>query len=361
MKVGIITFQWSRNYGAALQTFALTHYLKAIGIDVQVVNYKPSYPKKEASFSSKMKDKILSLLLIPDKKNINNQIARFDKFRSEFFSLTKPCVDTNDIATLDLDCYICGSDQIWNPSLTGGKLDPVYFAAFETTGRKVAYAASIGEKNVRDCDKETFIKFLEGFHSVSVREAQIVEIIEEFSIVPVENVLDPTLLLNQHDYSAIAEERIVEEPYLLIYQNTRNNYIYEVARKVASAKELRIIELGYRRQFPSTGVDIIESAGPKEFLSLYQYADYIVTNTFHGTVFAVQFEKDFISIPLTGRESRVENLTNKLGLMDRLLYEEDDSKVSDIICNNIDYKNVKSLLSKEQGISRAFLQKAVSG
>lgn len=358
MKAGVLTFHWSNNYGAVLQTFAMIQYLKSQEIDAHVVNYVPQYPRKKVSLENKIKDMLLKILLLPDRKDIALQKERFAQFRRDFFSMTERC-DRDGVSGLALDAVICGSDQIWNPNLTGGALEPMYFGDFPSEARKIAYAASIGEKNIREQDREQFTAYLKNFHSISVREEQIVPQIFELTDTPVVNVVDPTLLLEQSAYSDIAAERMIQEPYILIYQNSRNDRVYEIAKQLAEEKHMKVVEVGYRRQFPDPGVKMIECAGPREFLSLYKFADFVVTNTFHGTVFAVQFEKQFISIPLKGRESRVENLAEKLGLTDRLVSNPTAEQVQDLLRNEIDYRDVLEKLCAQRKDSCEFIKKSL--
>jgi hypothetical protein len=360
MKIGILTFQWSSNYGAALQAFALKQFIEKKGFDVQIVDYKPNYPKKRGSLSSNIKDLILKVLLIPDRPKINKQVNRFLQFREEYFDLTEEVSTIKKAHNLDCDCFICGSDQIWNPKLTGEELDPFYFAFF-TEKIKIAYAASIGERIIRQDDVDKFKQFLADFTAISVRELQIVDQMQNLTKKKVSCVVDPTLLLDKQDYLKIVGVRTINEPYLLIYQNTRNNDVYSIAKFIAKKRDLKIVEVGYRRQFPSTGIDIIETAGPKEFLTLYCNADFVVTNTFHGTVFSVMFEKDFISIPLKGRESRVENLANMTGLQRRFVEGYDQEIIEQLIDSNINYVEAKSRLEPFKRKSMDFLIDVLNG
>lgn len=359
MKVGILTFHWSRNYGAALQTYALKKYLDSLNIETIVIDYYGNYKANKKTFVNIVKDFILKILLIPEYKYINIQKNNFNEFRNNYFNLSKKCSNSLDLSKLKFDYIIFGSDQIWNPNITGGKLDPIYFAAFDTDAKCIAYAASIGEKKINENDKPFIKEYLKKFTAISVREEQIINEIKELTTTDVVNVLDPTLLLDNSEYSNMASERIINEPYILIYQNTRNDEIYKIAKKIAKEKKMKVIEVAYRKQFPYTGVQVIEYAGPKEFLSLYKYSQYIVTNTFHGTVFAIQFKKEFVSIPLSRRETRVLNIAHKLGLEDRLVTKYNEESIQKIINQKIEYKDVYLKLQNERTKSYEFLNKSL--
>lgn len=358
MKIGIVTFHWSRNYGAALQTFALNEFFRKEKFDSYIINYNPIYKKKKKSFSNIIKDNVLLLLLLFDKKNNNKQLESFQNFRNEYFNLTN---NTNKKKRFDM--IFCGSDQIWNPNLTGGCLDRHYFGLFEDIDSQSisSYAASIGENRVPLNAVKDFSQYISALDNISVREKQIVDEVKKYTSKDVQCVVDPTLLLTKEDYLKITDNHDkIENQYVLIYQNSKNADVYKIARKIAKEKNIKIIEVAYRKQYPPTGIKTITSAGPKEFLSLYNNASYIVTNTFHGTVFAIQFEKEFVSIPLKGRESRVENLANITGLNDHLLNCAEDVKLDNIIKSKIDYSLVKEKLEVERNKSKQYIYNCIT-
>lgn len=361
MKVGILTFHWSNNYGAALQTYALKTYLQSIGIDAFVIDYHKVYPKRKDSLKNKTKNSLLKVLLLPYKNKLKKQKDGFNYFRNTYFNLTKSYNDISSLDGIDCDYIFCGSDQIWNSNLTGDRLEEAYFANFKTPAIKVAYAASIGEKILPQRDEKLFEKLITNFDYISVRESQLVSELKKYTDKEIKHVLDPTLLLDTDDYIKIASKKIISEPYLLIYQNTRNNEIYKIAKEIAKKRNLKIYEVGYKKQYPYTGVPIIQNAGPQEFLSLYQHAEYIVTNTFHGTVFAIQFKKQFVSIPLKGRESRVVSLANILNIEKRLVKDYNEYKEKNIIKENIKYDLVYEKLNKARLTSKAFIENLMKG
>ncbi|NME63973.1 polysaccharide pyruvyl transferase family protein [Clostridium cadaveris] len=363
MRIGIVTFHWSKNYGAALQAYALKIKLENMGYDVNIINYKPKYPKKRESLDSRMKDYILKILLIMERKNKNKLHNNFYEFEKNYFNETGEIYyNINEINNIKYDCIISGSDQLWNPKLTGGMLDRVYFCDFDSTiaHKYVAYAASIGEKNINFNDATLFTKYLKNFNYISVRERNLIDELGKYTDKNIDHVLDPTLLLDSKDYKIIEQEVKIEKPYLLIYQNTKNSIIYSIAKKIAKQKKLKIYEVAYRKQVPSHGVSQITFAGPREFLYLFNNADFILTNTFHGTVFSIIYKKDFISIPLQGRESRVESLTEKLKLKNRLIYNKDEN-IDAVLKSKINYDEVYKYLDIERIESQKFLEMSING
>lgn len=363
--IGIITFSWSRNYGAVLQTFALKHFLEKNGYEVHVINYQPIATKKKESINNFIKGILLDFLLITDKKKIQEQIDRFDKFRKDYFNFTEKISFPDEDCGTKFDVIICGSDQIWNPKLTGGSLNKIYFGYLKNNekAKKIAYAASIGEKKIDNTHIKLFEEYLNNLNYISVREEQIVSQIQNLTDKKVYHTVDPTLLLRTEDYVKIARRssmKKIDRPYILIYQNTKNEDIYKIAKRVSQLKNLDIVEIGYRRQFPKTGIPIIENAGPQEFLGVYLDAEFVVTNTFHGTVFAIQSKKKYISIPLKERESRVENLAKLLGLENRLVYSYSEDTIDSLVNEEIDYLLIDEKLSELSRQSAKFLNDSIS-
>lgn len=361
MKIGIVTFHWSRNYGASMQTFGLKTFLEKKGHNVVLVNYKPNLSKKRESLSSHIKGFILNRLLIIDAYNIRRQKKAFSDFQKEYFGTTSDLID--DIEKIDeqYDLLICGSDQIWNPNLTGNVLDKAYFGIFPNSKctKVVSYAASIGEKHVPKEYVKEFKEYIKNLELISVRETQMINEIRDYTEKEVVDSIDPTLLLKKQDYEKIIKSTNISQPYLLIYQNTKNPIVYCIAEYIAKKKGIRIVEIAYRRQIGGPKRKQILNAGPKEFLQWYRNASYVVTNTFHGTVFSIIFEKEYISIPLAGREDRVLNLSEKLSLNNRLMEKFDKASIDVVLDDSINYDSVKKKIENERKKATAYIDRAI--
>lgn len=356
MRIGIATFHWSQNYGALLQTYALKTKLERMGHQVCIIDKIPCSKNKVESFSSKVKDSVLNISHPFDHSRANVQRQKLKSFRNRYFTLVKE----NDIT--ELDAIVCGSDQIWNSKLTGGELDPLYFGIsdFFVAKKKIAYAASIGESNIPEKDVKMFRTLVSGMDAISVREKAIVEEIQQYAKHTVYNVVDPTLLLKKDDYiSLIDDRRLPGKPYVLIYQNTYDENLYNIALYIAKEKNLEVIEVARKRYRPIQKCNVILDGGIDTFLKMYKDADYIVTNTFHGTVFAIEFGKPFVSIPLKGRESRVVNLSKITALESRLVSYFSEQTLNKIITQEIDFDKVYCRLDMQRHFSEKFLLDAL--
>ena len=334
-KAGIITFYGADNFGAVLQCYALQKYLSDFGLDTSVVGEKD---KAISDFYSvintkgPIKAKIVSLLQVPSNISRKN---KFSKFRKQYLNISK-----NYNA---LDLYVCGSDQIWNFNITGG-FNPLYFADFHRSEESVvvSYAASIGLNNMPEAWKKTFVEELKCFSAISVREDRAKELIQPLCDKEITVVPDPTLLVKKEEWLKLVKNEKIKKPYVLIYSLNNCKTTYEIAEKAAKSLELPIIEIrGSSKPYKyNSSNTVLDDVGPIEFLSYIKNAEFVVTDSFHGTVFSTLFEKTFYSIPPHGLGSRMETLLKSLGLSSRLVdnWERCSSE-------KIDYTSVEAKLN----------------
>lgn len=360
MKINILTFQASKNYGAVLQAFATAFYLKNVKhLNVTILNYRPNYRKTKGTLRNKTNSFVMRIIQIPQRKATKERVYKVEQFSFEHMPISEKVYNSiEDFKNLDGDVILSGSDQLWNPLLTGGTLDRVFFCDFDdsVTKRRYSYASSIGQKSIRAQDEEQIRKYLKNFIKISVREYHSLSELKKYYDGNITHVLDPTLLLEQNVYDDLSVDPQYDRPYLLIYQNSHNEEVLKIAKKIAKEKNLEIVEIGYCRHFPPKFHKQVITAGPKEFLGWYKNADYVVTNSYHGTVFSILFKKNFYSIPLKGRETRVLSLLEVLGLENRILYTAEQ------LCEvtSIDYSDPLKLLEREKRESYEYLDKILS-
>lgn len=356
MRIAIITFHAAINYGAVLQAYALSSYLKKMGHEAEFIQYYPS-----AVLGGGIKSRYKLWGLHPSDYLIAFRQVRFRAFRKKYLKETSQVF--RSVEELDAlsgyDAYICGSDQIWNGHITGGKLDPAYFLSFAKEGcRKIAYAASTGSDSFMD--KEGASELLKSFASISVRERGLVSEAERLSEKPVQSVVDPTLL--PVDYSELICPK--QKRYILLYTFQRGANTYRQAKLLSKLTGLPIINIGAivnPRKHPGK----IVCPSPAQFVSLFCNADYVVTNSFHGTVFSVIFERPLFSFALTGdhasRSTRMTDFLNNVGLGDRFYSNAADLTQNDIdLASNVDWDHAVGRLKELRTISEEFLRKSLS-
>ncbi len=328
MKVGVITFHSANNYGATLQTWALQKVLKNYGLDAGVIHYHPDiidslYDPMMMKTGLKRKLKKLSVAVF------NRQsLIRYNKYQ-EFLQKNLKLIgdyrtyEELQSANLDLDAYIVGSDQVWNPNHIGG-YNPAYYLDFVKGGKKkLAYAASIGSDYIHPKYKEGMRKALDTYTGISVRESSIKDAVSELTKKPVEVVLDPTMLLKKEDYEDIKVPSAIKEPYILVYMIEKNNKVLSLANKLSISLGLPVIQ---RRHVPglTNELEPFYTANTGEFIGLIESAECVITNSFHGTVFSILYGKPFVSMLHSDTGSRTVDLLTSLGLESHILYNACD-------------------------------------
>jgi len=361
MKVGVITFHSANNYGATLQTWALQKVLKELGADAGVINYHPDiidalYDPMQLSKGLKRFAKMLKLAL----RN-RDSLARYNKFQKFLrnnFNLIGDFKNYEELekAGLNLDAYIVGSDQVWNPTHIGG-YDPAYYLEFARAGsKKISYAASVGTDYINPKYQDKMKKALHSFTAISVRERSIQEQVSALSGKPVELVLDPTLLLSREDYDEIKVKSRIKEPYILLYMIEKNPQVISLANKLSVSLGMPVIQ---RRPIKGLVNELppFYTADAGEFLGLIEGASYVISNSFHGTVFSIIYGKPFVSMLHSDTGSRVVDLLTELGLESHILYDLADFEGYSMF--KMDNDVVSKKLEKLKQASLDFLKKSL--
>ncbi len=372
MKAGILTFHHAHHYGAQLQAYALMKAITDQGVDCEVINYV----RKDTTEGNRLFKKGLSARSLLSNANtllnygkLRKRYRRFESFVHENMKLSEKFYGTCAQLSADAppyDVYVCGSDQIWNPLIyKENTFDPAFFADFAQTGRRVAYAPSFGISYIPEDKRELLKSYLEKFDCLSVREMQGEKIIRDITGRDSCTVLDPTLLLAGEQWNELASAPVFNEPYLLCYFITDARKYSGFVQTLAQKYGLPVVSLcGSRRVVPQTRHRILD-AGPREFLGLFRNARAVCTDSFHGTVFSINFKKEFFCFESSQKaekavNSRLSNILGKLGLPERIFSTKTDlheftARISDSVAP-IDYQQVDRLLQKECEQSLSYLR-----
>ena len=304
MRIGILTFHYACNYGAMLQTYATQEFMRSLGHEVRVVDYRNKFVENGYATWNFRKD-LLKTLPRAFSRMVRN--SRFGHFMKKRMALSKEPFD-------DFDILLFGSDQIWNERITGG-FDRVYWGDFQTKAKKVAWAASANVLSFSDM--EYVAKCLSGFHAISVREESLRELISPVAPVPVKCVQDPTLMLGRREWESLSGPSW-DGGYVLAYPMLCDELVIKAARSIAEDKGLRLVILSKNASYRPYK-NMVQWAGPEEFVSYFAGASHVVTSSFHGTSFSVIFRKKFISVVEPGKRNlRVESLLHRVGLENRI-------------------------------------------
>lgn len=371
LKIGILTLPIAENYGGILQAVALYRYLHNQGHDVVLI-YKDSYQKP----LKKIVKEILLKIPFHNLKNIKTNHEKYIEYQKrkafhrtfvekEIFKISENLYTKEDLENFvnkeNFDAVIVGSDQVWRKAYMGVKYYKNYFLDFVDANKtnKVAYAASFGKDYWEgQNDIEDIAKLLSDFTAVSTREKSGLAICKNsFGFSDAKHVLDPTMLMDKEFYineiiSKYDTSR-VSKAELLTYVLDEEDEKKEIIDFVKD--NLKIDKANHLKGFNSSKT----TYSVPEWLASFSNADFIVTDSFHGMVFSIIFEKYFLVIGNEGRGlDRFVSLLTLLELEDRLILNKSELNIEKL--KKIDFINVKEILNKEQKISEDFLERALN-
>ena len=357
MKIGILTYHRSQNYGALLQAFAMQQFLEDNGNEASFVDYWPSYHADEYKLFSWNKIKKLPL------KYKITYIIRFLgtcvrtplRHRNTRFFIDNN-LHVNDDKKFDLVVY--GSDQIWRRQNYSGfeGFNPVYFGeGFVDAPYKVAYAASMGDIIVKDDnDRNILANGFRNFSAIGVREEEVKDFIEKDFHIPCKLVLDPVFLLTKEQWlSKIKTESIPKQKYIFHYRLMTDSPTDKIANEISRQTGFPVVEMRGVVPIGHYGKYNRFTDGPLEFLSLINGAEYVVASSFHGVALSICLEKDFFLCAEMKRMNRLNTLLSRLNLTDRII---EKNKIKELnIDRKINYGEVKKQLYVLQQDSREWL------
>lgn len=341
------------NYGSALQTWALHQAIKKIEGDKfepVLIDYCPDIlldkdplnPFKNMWDRDEESKKMCELSMPAIKENYQ----KFNKFYKERFERTSFKYTSNNfndvILNEKLDGFICGSDTIFCIDEFGG-FDDGYYANYECMkkGYSVAYAASFGDAHFNKETYEILNDRLKNFKFIGLRENLMLPYVKDNVNVPSQRVIDPTLLLEPKEYEEIIDEKCENDKYLLLYARRYNPKMEEYAEKLAKKNNWKIIEISLRATNAERHKMFYE-AGVEEFLALVKNAEFIVTNSFHGAIFSVQFKKLFYVFSREQCDNKIEELLLLFGLSDRIRITGSEKEAQDINYDEV-HKRIDSI------------------
>lgn len=374
-KIGVMTWYKYLNYGTSLQVTALCFKIKEMGYSPYVINYTPTgrvVNIKKVDFRGLLKS-FKKKVYAYQHRNINNKNRneKFKIFLSKNLNESTICNTYPELQKLnnEFDAFVCGSDQIWAPSC----FDDKYFLSFvEDTNTMVSYAPSIGLSSVEDSNIAMQMKeLINRFKFLSVREEKGKELIKNLCNKEAQVVLDPTLLLSQHEWNELIKDHTLEKPlkeiieknYILCYflgdYQKYKNYVNKLSEKTG----LPIYTIPVFEKQKKDNSALPFSIGPVEFLTLLKNAKHVCTDSFHGFVFSAQYHvpvsvfERFKKNDSLNQNSRIYNLANLLGL-NHCIVDYNDLKTIDQPLNYL-YEEVDKKLKIERAKSLRFLKESL--
>jgi len=341
-KVGIVTLYYKTyNYGAQLQAYALQKAIAKLGYNAEVIIfrwYKMQTEQYYRHISAGNSDKFIAFSKnIPHSKRIYTPENIHE------------CAD-------DYDIFVCGSDQIWgvNISMPIYVLPQITLSFVPDSKVKITYAASMGGSVISDERKNVISTFAQRLDEVSVREKSAAPFVSEMVGKPVSAVLDPTMLLTFAEWDEIAVRPEIDGEFIFVYNIGDNTHLDETAKKLSNELNCELKTVSYS---PS------DSAGPAEFIGLIKHAKYVLTNSYHGTIFSIIYSKQFLTFAIDDIEGelskniRLFDLLELLELSDRFIGKNTDYSMG--LNNHIDYQLVMKKLNDAKENSLDFLARAL--
>ena len=365
MRIGIITMHRVINYGSVLQAFALQEIIERLGHKCQIIDY--IYPN-EYQYSRG---------LLKEKKNLHYYLSKirgkaprwkkerlFHIFWKEHLKLSKTYKSYNSIHKKPpkYDLYITGSDQVWNTRWMKG--DSTFLLSFVNDKPKISYSASFASDCLDIHYIDIFRKWLSCYKFIGVRESNSVSFVKELTGKNASITLDPTLLLTANEWIKLASPKsFCKDKYILLfmlnYSRDFSETIFKTIDIVHHNTGLKVISIGdypwkYKNKEIITSFNVFS---PHDFISFFRDATYIITSSFHGTAFAVNFGKPFLTMVDNNKDDgRISTLLKNLGLEKNMVTEETNLN---IINGYVNVEEEQIALSKLRANSLLFLKTSI--
>lgn len=384
-KVALVGCYFQHNYGSQLQALALQEFLKSKKIPVEYIDVtklsdfakgKKKYYKRKILDLKFVRAKFgMALFKIKKKISHSNKIKqlkirdrKFDEFKHNF-SLSKKYHTYKELHDQALERYsnvIVGSDQLWLPVNV--------IADFYTLNwvpdsiNKISYSTSFGFSSIPKKYEKRYINFLSRINSLSVREESGNSLIRSITNLDVTTVCDPTMLLTKSDWLKLASRtNRVDGKYIFVYFLGKNKEHWEFVKRLQKITGLKIISLNHCDEFFKTADKYTDKAlydvDPFDFINLITNAEYVCTDSFHGSIFSILNNRKFFTFrrfadkSKVSTNSRIYSLLKSFDLQDHLL--NGDEKIDDALKINFDYKIANSLIEEYRNLSSSWLLSSI--
>lgn len=343
MKIKTITCHDVYNLGASLQAYALQHYLESKGHDVQIIDYKPEYLSRHYKlwvvanpiFDKPLIKQLYLLAKLPGRLWALRRKKVFDAFTAKSLKLTKRYNSYEELKAdaPSADCYIAGSDQIWNTIFPNGR-DAAFYMDFGAKDvKRISYAASFATPIVAEDCKSFVIDKLKGIDAVSIREKISLPLLAELGRADGVAVCDPVFLLSKEEWNETlsVENRCINttEKYLLVYLTDDSPQIEQIARKIKQKTGWKVYSVG-ASQVQCTDKSFT-NAGPLNFVQLIRDAQFVISNSFHATAFSLIMGTKFCVVNRAEAiNERMKSILEDYGLSYRLVSEYNNSLLEDL-------------------------------
>lgn len=334
-KIGILTFHRAINYGAVLQAYALQTFIKNNCKDreVEFIDYYESDIYASTKFRNIVASsfvKRLVLFFLSKVRRVDSRMNKFKFFVNKYLNVSRKSWNSAANFLLnppEYDYYITGSDQVFNPYCQSWQVN--FLGFFEgSKSKKISYAASFGVTVIPDEKKDCIREYLRDFDAISVRERQGVDIVSQMGLKAIQ-VVDPVFLLTSNEWQNIMSPKVSflrkQQNYIFVFDLNGGDSLLKKAYELSKKTGLPIYCLSFNIKQRYNVSKVVYDLSPNEFLTSLMNATYVITDSFHGTAFSLNFRKNFFTyIALKGTSSRIYSMLELFNLKDRIIYSEDD-------------------------------------
>ncbi|EHI98320.1 hypothetical protein CDLVIII_1629 [Clostridium sp. DL-VIII] len=366
MKVAVITRHAISNYGSLLQAIATQTIINRLGHECEIIDYirdDESYRYHEVTllrrkpnwYNNRIKRCFYLALRQPESILAGR---KFEREQKKYLISTKRYTSLEQLKCdkPKADVYMTGSDQVWGP-VEDGSYDSSYCLSFtDDSDKRISYAASFGHTEMTNELEKYYKKWLSRYQHIAVREDSAVSLLQKMNI-DVQQVLDPTLLMNVEDWESYISSSHLKEKYVLVYQLHNDKKLGEYAEKVAKCKGLPLIRISASLHQIARPGKFIWAPKVGDFLAYIKNAECMITDSFHGTVFAINFNTPFVEVlPNNNTGTRNSSILKLTGLSSRILKNENDVTLAE---RHIEFSYANQTLEKFRCISMSILKRMI--
>ena len=345
-KIAVMTSYYINNYGSILQALATKEYLYRMGLDVVFINYVRDNVRNRKVVNPNWETNIIRKTIYRLYKYVDGRSKErvFSGYINKHLALTSPFNTKEDLynSEIDADIFCVGSDQMWNSEYNGGVIEENFLGFAPKGKKKISFSTSMGMTAYNETEVERMKELLDDFSFISVRENSAVEILSTAGLSNVYQMLDPTLLITDKQWRNIIKIEQMYKNYVLIYQLNDNPDMQEFARNIAREHNLSVIQITYYMSQHWRDIKSIYDPSIEEFVSLIVNADYVVTDSFHGTAFSINLNKEIFAFSPEKYSDRINSILSITGLENRLVQDIDQYAMP----NPIDYEKIEGILKK---------------
>jgi hypothetical protein len=351
MKIVVSTLNNSKNnYGALFQACGLYSFLTKLGHDVSFVTLEQR-KQKNKSLIVIAKEWVKKILMLPHAAQFSTREKKFREFAKE----TQNQIIYKDREALfanppQADIYISGSDQVWNPL---SMHEDLFLAYVPKGGRKISYAASMGNEKIPAHNKEQFAKYISDFASISVREDTVINIVKSFTDKPVYQHVDPVFLKSHSDWEKleVPYKKLRFKRYILTYIIEWNNNFNKKLKELKKETGLPIVSINLGNMKKVCADQTIYDASPCEFLYLLHNCECMVSTSFHGVAMSLVYNKPFLPLIGSDKPTRIQSLMRHFGI--------DETKSLNYGAD--EFEKINKIILQDQKVAAKYIDKAIFG